>query len=77
MLVGQDIIKSAKKALKEEDFDGVILPSVCLKRDEDVFLDGVTIEELKEQLNKKIIITDGSALSFFDALTSGKNIRII
>ena len=77
LLVGQDIIKSAKKALENEDFDGVILPNVCLKRDEDVFLDGVTIEQLKKELSKKIIITDGSALSFFDALTLGKNVRII
>lgn len=77
LLVGKDIIKSAKIALQNDDYDGVILPNVCLKRDEDVFLDGVTILQLKKELNKKIIITDGSASSFFDALTQGKNVRNI
>lgn len=76
LLVGQDIL-GAIKTQNVEEFDGVIIPNVCLKRDEDVFLDGLTVKELALKISKKIIITDGSGESFFDALSGGKNVRII
>ena len=75
LLTGNDIINAIKNFKGE--FDSVILPCLCLKSDEDVFLDDVTLLELKNKINKKIIITDGSGQSFFDALTGGNNVRII
>lgn len=75
LLTGNDIIRAVNNFKGE--FDSVILPCLCLKADEDVFLDDVTLKELKEKLNKKIIITDGSGQSFFDALTGGNNVRIV
>ena len=76
LLVGKDIL-SAIKNKNLAGVDGIVIPAVCLKRDEDVFLDGLTVEELSSQISKKIIITDGSGQSFFDALSGGKNVRII
>lgn len=76
LLVGKDIL-STIKTKNLLGVDGVIIPSVCLKRDEDVFLDGITVKELSSQISTKIIITDGSGQSFFDALSGGKNVRII
>ena len=75
LLTGGDII-SAVKNYKEE-FDFIVLPDICLKRGEDVFLDDVSVKTFKKQLNKTVIITDGSAESFVDALIQGKKVRII
>ncbi|MBE5744148.1 MAG: DUF512 domain-containing protein [Clostridiales bacterium] len=76
LLVGKDIL-NALKSTRNFDYDGVILPDVCLKREETVFLDGVTLEDVKKEINCKIIITDGSGQSFFDSLSGGKRVRII
>lgn len=74
LLTGIDIINAVKN---ESGYDYLVLPDVCLKQDEDVFLDGVTIHKLYNEIKKPIIITDGSAKSFFDAFTAGDRIRII
>ena len=75
LLTGQDIEKAILNF--KGDYDAVIMPCVCLRDGEDVFLDGLTAIQLKNEINKKIIITDGSGQSFFDALTGGSQIRII
>ena len=75
LLTGGDILNEALKVIN--NYDALILPDVCLKQDEDVFLDGVTLKEFKEKLNKKVIITLGTGQSFVDALSGGKNVRKI
>ena len=75
LLTASDILSAIKNELTGIDY--VILPDICLKRDEDLFLDDVTLCEFKKQINKPLIITDGSAQSFFDALSKGKRVRII
>lgn len=76
LLVGKDVLNAIKR-LDNFDYDGVILPDVCLRREETVFLDGITLEEIKNAINCKIIITDGSGQSFFDSLSGGKRVRVI
>ncbi len=75
LLTATDIIKAIKNY--KEEFDYIVLPDICLKQDEDLFLDDITLQEFKEKINKTIIITNGSAESFVDALTGGKSVRII
>ena len=75
LLTGQDIIKAIKNC--NFDYDALVLPNVCLRTGEDVFLDDTSLIDLKNIINKKIIVTDGSGQSFFDALTGGDNVRII
>lgn len=75
LLTGGDIYNAIKNEI--ENYDFVVLPDVCLKQDEDIFLDDMTVKELRAKINKKIIITDGSGQSFFDALSGGKKVRII
>ena len=75
LLTATDIITAINNY--EGDYDAIILPNICLKQDEDVFLDDITLKEFKNKVNKKIIITNGSAQSFYDALTCGKEIRIL
>ncbi len=68
LLVGEDILNAVKPLIKN-GYDALVLPSVCLKRDEDVFLDGLTLKNLQKALKLKIIVTDGSGESFFNAFT--------
>lgn len=56
LLTGQDILQ----ALQNRDLgDGVLLPSVMLKHDEAKFLDDMTVAELADQLNTRIVPVDG------------------
>lgn len=75
LLTATDIISGVKEY--KEDFDYLVLSDVCLKQGEDLFLDDVSLTEFKKAINKKIIITNGSGQSFFDALTGGDNVRIV
>ena len=75
LLVGNDIINAVLKQEKNHEY--LVIPSVCLKCDEPVFLDGVTVSQVVEKTALKVIITDGSGESFLSAFTGGKNVRII
>ena len=65
LLVGQDIINAIIKSKLEYDY--IVLPCSTLK-DNEVFLDGITLKEFENKL-KKTIVTNGSGESFVLALT--------
>ena len=48
LLTGVDILKALQAYKNSRDFDEVILPGNTLKEFEDVFLCGMTVEELKQ-----------------------------
>lgn len=54
LLVGRDVADAVNNA---KVGDTLLLPRVMLKETEDVFLDGMTLERLKEETGKNIIIT--------------------
>ena len=61
LVVGQDIVSALKG--RADVGDTLLLPRVMLKETEDVFLDGMTLDELKKTVGKKIVITaDGYEL---------------
>ncbi len=74
LLTASDILKGISGVT---DYDYLVLPDVCLKQDEDVFLDDITLKEFQKMVNKPVIVTDGSGQSFVDAFTFGERIRII
>ncbi|MBO7214993.1 MAG: DUF512 domain-containing protein [Clostridia bacterium] len=76
LLVGKDILNAVLKT-DYSKYDAIVLPDVCLKREEEVFLDGLLVSELAQKTGLSVIVTDGSGESFFDALSGGKNVRII
>ena len=55
LVVGRDIVDTLKN--RTDIGDTLLLPRVMLRETEDVFLDGMTLEELKKQVGKKIIVT--------------------
>lgn len=65
LVAGTDIIEQLKgKDLGEE----LIVPSVMLRHERDMFLDSVTIEELEEALNIKVRICENDGWSLLSAL---------
>jgi len=52
LLTGQDILYSLKKSGYNEK---IIIPKSCLKRDEDIFLDDISVQELAEELKAKVV----------------------
>lgn len=61
LVVGRDIVDTL--ALRNDVGDTLLLPRVMLRETEDVFLDGMTLDDLKRATGKNIIITaDGYAL---------------
>ncbi len=55
LVVGQDIVSALRDSNKVGDT--LLLPRVMLRETEDVFLDGMTLQQLKDITGKKIIIT--------------------
>lgn len=65
LVTGKDIAEQ----LKCTDIgDELIIPSVMLRHERDMFLDSMTIEELEKALNTKVRITDNDAWSLIDAV---------
>ena len=55
LIVGQDIVSTLKG--RTDVGDTLLLPRVMLRETEDVFLDGMTLDELKKAVGKNIVIT--------------------
>ncbi len=68
LLVGEDVL-NAINSFKEE-YDEIVLPGSMFKEFEDVFLDGMTVEELSLKTGKPIRICRGGGAEFFDVLTT-------
>ena len=70
LLTGQDIINTLKEYEKNNIDLGeyVIMPRVMLKDDEDIFLDDTTLKDFQKEINKKIIVTDGTGNTFIHAI---------
>ena len=66
LITGQDLLKQLQgKDLGEE----LLIPSVMLRYDGEMFLDGVTIEELQKQLHVRIKIVQVNGKDFLNAIT--------
>ena len=55
LVVGRDIVDTLR--CRDDIGDVLLLPRVMLRETEDVFLDGMTLDELKRAVGKKIVIT--------------------
>lgn len=65
LLTGQDIINQ----LKGKDLgELLLLPCQTLKSDEDIFLDDVTLEELQNALQVKVVVVQSSGMDLFNKI---------
>ncbi len=67
LLTGGDVVRAVKAF--DKPFDEVVIPGTMLREFEDVFLDGMTVDEMEKATGKRVRITAGTGESFFDALT--------
>ena len=65
LLTGGDIVAQIKD---KELGDAVFLPCNCLKADEDIFLDDMTLNEFQNALQVPVIIVQSSGMDFLDSL---------
>ncbi len=69
LLTGGDIASALEKIYGK--FDCAVIPSNTLREFEDVFLDDMTVKQLKRRLKGKKIIINRSSESFFTSLIKG------
>ena len=65
LVCGRDILEAIEKV---DDSRTVMIPSNMLKDDEDVFLDGMTLDELREQSGRDIVIVSPDGWEFCEQL---------
>lgn len=64
LMVGKDILDTISDLSSDEN---IMIPDVCLKEDEEIFLDDVKLEDLKNKY-KNIVISETSAKGFVDCI---------
>lgn len=65
LITGQDLISQLKEF---NNIDKIIIPRSMMKRDEEVFLDNITIKEASKALNIPVIISDVEGKSLIDIM---------
>lgn len=66
LLTGGDVSEAILNF--KEDYDEVILPRNMMKETENVFLDGMTLESLRQKIGKPVKLIDVQGNHFFNAL---------
>lgn len=66
LLVGRDIVRAINSC--EEQFDNVMIPVCCLRDDDIVFLDDMTVDEIEEQTNKNVIVSEATGYTFVETV---------
>lgn len=66
LVTGGDLIAQLKGSCQET----LLLPCSMLRHEGDLFLDNVSVEDVKAALNAEVLVTDGSGESFVAALLS-------
>ncbi|HBF86645.1 MAG TPA: hypothetical protein DDW54_03090, partial [Clostridiales bacterium] len=67
LLTASDIADAAEKY--GEDYDCLVMPKHVMRENTELFLDGLTLTDLKNRLKKEIRITDGTGYGFFETLS--------
>jgi len=70
LITGQDLVAQ----LKDKDLGNILLiPSVMLRQDSDVFLDDYTVSQVEEELSIKIITVENDGYKLLDEILGIKN----
>ncbi|MEG2955656.1 MAG: DUF512 domain-containing protein [Clostridia bacterium] len=70
LIVGEDIIEQVNEKAKEGYNFGeyILISDVMLKDDEDIFLDDLSVDDVRKQINQPLIIAYGNAKSFIQTI---------
>ena len=69
LLTGKDIVSALQE--NYDKFDCAVIPAITLREFEDVFLDDMTVKQLKRALKGKKIIINRKTETFFESLIKG------
>ena len=65
LITGQDLIS---QLMRYNDVDGIIIPRSMMKRDEEIFLDNLTLEEVSRELNIPVIASKVDGRNLIDIM---------
>ena len=65
LLTGKDLLEQLQGQIVGDE---LLIPGVALHREEDLFLDNVTLKELSEKLNVRIVPVPNSGRDFIQAV---------
>ena len=65
LITGNDIITELQK---KEIGDALLVPDVMLKEGEEIFLDGVSLNELEQRLQCRVVVFDSTPKGFYQAI---------
>lgn len=65
LVTGQDLVSQLKKY---NDIDRIIIPRSMLKRDEEIFLDNLTLEDAANFLNTPVITSKVEGKNLIDII---------
>ena len=70
LLTGQDIVRSMEEDRRagKRDPDVILLPDCTLKADEDIFLDDMTVNELRDKLSIPVAVSRPTGEGLLEAL---------
>lgn len=65
LVVGEDLISQLRGRLEADE---LLIPSVMLRHERDMFLDSITVEQAERELNTKIVITEVDGYDLLDKI---------
>lgn len=71
LITGQDLIDQLSSY---KDIDGIIIPKSMLRSDGNVFLDDLTVEDIEDRLNVKVIPVQVSGQDFIDLFLMNRGV---
>lgn len=71
LVTGSDLVSQLRVY---NDIDGIIIPKSMLKRDEDLFLDNLSLKEVEKQLGNSIYTAKVDGVNFIDVIRLGVSI---
>lgn len=77
LLTGQDVAAAILSLARRGEIEllrtkGILLPDVCLKEGENLFLDGLTVEDLENLTGVKVFVLKAEASALLDFLKDGR-----
>lgn len=70
LITGVDLLEQIREVENFEEFDELIIPSSMLRNGEEVFLDDFTVENIKNKLNKNVLISEVNGKDYISTLVN-------
>lgn len=69
LVTGRDLIRQLTGKIVG---DTLLIPSIMLRFEQDLFLDGISVEQVAEELGVKVVVVENDGEKFVDAIVGGR-----